>query len=87
MKIRFGYELVYDCPQNTAMILMLHAQPNSSQRLLIPDRIRPPSRLCRVRPIETATGIFALAWRFPRVASESALTDCWRIRVCRSRHF
>jgi transglutaminase-like putative cysteine protease len=39
MKIRFGYELVYDCPQNTAMILMLHAQPNSSQRLLIPDNL------------------------------------------------
>jgi transglutaminase-like putative cysteine protease len=39
MRIRFGYDLVYDCPQNTSMILMLHAQPNSSQRLVIPDNL------------------------------------------------
>jgi transglutaminase-like putative cysteine protease len=39
MRIRFGYELSYECPQNTSMILMLHAQPNAGQRLLIPDNL------------------------------------------------
>jgi transglutaminase-like putative cysteine protease len=37
MRIRFGYELVYHCPVDTSMILMLHAQPHAGQRLLIPD--------------------------------------------------
>jgi len=39
MKIRIGYELVYDCPVNTSMILMLHAQPGAGQHMLIPDRL------------------------------------------------
>ena len=37
MKIRFGYELVYWNTQATPMILSLHAQPSSSQRLLKTD--------------------------------------------------
>jgi transglutaminase-like putative cysteine protease len=37
MKIRFGYELVYGVPQAVPMVLMLHSQPNPSQRLLKPD--------------------------------------------------
>jgi transglutaminase-like putative cysteine protease len=40
MKIRFGYELVYSIPQPTSMILMLHAQPNPTQRLLAADHLR-----------------------------------------------
>lgn len=39
MKIRIGYELVYSCPIDTSMILMLHAQPGPGQRMLIPDRL------------------------------------------------
>ena len=39
MKIRIGYELVYNCPLDTSMILMLHAQPGGGQRMLIPDRL------------------------------------------------
>lgn len=40
MKIRFGYELVYSGPQPLSMILMLNAQPNPSQRLLVGDQMR-----------------------------------------------
>lgn len=40
MKIRFGYELEYCVPQNSAMILMLHSQPGPRQRLLRPDVMR-----------------------------------------------
>jgi transglutaminase-like putative cysteine protease len=47
MRIRFGYELVYECPQNTSMILMLHAQPNPGQRLLIPDNLSTDASLPR----------------------------------------
>jgi transglutaminase-like putative cysteine protease len=39
MKIRFGYELVYTCPQPMPMILMLHAHPSRIPDLLHPDRL------------------------------------------------
>ena len=40
MKIRFGYELAYNLLQSTPMVFMLHAAPNSTQRLLVPDTMR-----------------------------------------------
>ena len=39
MKIRFGYELVYSCPQPVPMILMLHTHPSRTRDLLRPDRL------------------------------------------------
>ncbi len=37
MKIRFGYELVYSCPQTTPMILMLHVHPSRIHHLVRAD--------------------------------------------------
>jgi len=37
LKIRVGFELVYDCPQPTPMILMLHIHPSRDADLLSPD--------------------------------------------------
>ena len=37
MKIRFGYEIVFHCPQATPMILLLNAAPQGGQHFLIPD--------------------------------------------------
>jgi transglutaminase-like putative cysteine protease len=39
MKIRFGYELVYNCQQPLPMILMLHVHPTRISDLLVPDRL------------------------------------------------
>jgi len=39
MKIRFGYELLYNCPQPVPMILMLHVHPSRIPDLLVPDRL------------------------------------------------
>jgi transglutaminase-like putative cysteine protease len=39
MKIRLGYELVYNCPQPVPMILMLHVHPSRVADLLVPDRL------------------------------------------------
>jgi transglutaminase-like putative cysteine protease len=39
MKIRFGYELVYSCPQPVPMILMLHAHPSRAGDLLRADQM------------------------------------------------
>jgi transglutaminase-like putative cysteine protease len=39
VKIRFGYELIYNVPQLTPMIFTLHSQPQGTQRLLLPDHL------------------------------------------------
>jgi transglutaminase-like putative cysteine protease len=39
MRIRFGYELVYSCPQPVPMILMLHAHSSRTPHLLRPDQM------------------------------------------------
>jgi transglutaminase-like putative cysteine protease len=45
MKIRAGYEIVYDCPHPTPMIVTLTVHPSRAADLLAPDRIRfnPPA--------------------------------------------
>jgi len=40
MKIRAGYEISYDCPQPTPMILTLSVHPSRFADLLTPDRVR-----------------------------------------------
>ena len=41
MKIRAGYEISYDCPQSTPMILTLSVHPSRFSDLPTPDRMRP----------------------------------------------
>ena len=40
MKIRAGYEIAYDCPQPTPMILALSVHPSRGLDLLTPDEMR-----------------------------------------------
>ena len=40
MQIRAGYEISYDCPQPTPMILTLSVHPSRFADLLTPDRMR-----------------------------------------------
>lgn len=40
MNIRFGYEITYYCAQPTPLVLMLHARPGPTQRLLVRDLMR-----------------------------------------------
>ena len=39
MQIRVGYELVYDCPQPTPMLLMLHIHHERSNDIVVPDHV------------------------------------------------
>lgn len=39
MKIRVGYELIYDCPQPTPMILSLNVHFSRASDLIIPDHL------------------------------------------------
>ena len=40
MQIRVGYELVYDCPQPTPMILALKIHPSRTSDIVVPDDLR-----------------------------------------------
>ena len=40
MNIRFGYELTYDCPQPTPMVLMLNVHPTRVDDLIVADDMR-----------------------------------------------
>src|SRR5690348_13879199 len=39
MQIRIGYELTYDCPQPTPMIVLLHVHFSRVSDLVIPDNL------------------------------------------------
>jgi transglutaminase-like putative cysteine protease len=39
MLIRVGYEIIYNCPQATPMILMVHVHYSRAQDIVIPDRV------------------------------------------------
>src|SRR5580692_5184940 len=39
MRLRVGYELIYDCPQPTPMMLMLHIHHTRAADLIVPDRM------------------------------------------------
>jgi transglutaminase-like putative cysteine protease len=39
MHIRVGYEIVYDCPQDTPMIFMLHVHYSRASDLVVPDHL------------------------------------------------
>ena len=71
MKIRFGYELVYDCVQpNALMILMLHAHPSRGiHDLLRPDDMR-YTRMFPSESITTDSAILARASKAPRRADQ-----------------
>ncbi|MDB5465284.1 MAG: transglutaminase [Phenylobacterium sp.] len=53
MRIRAGYEIVYECPQPTPMLLMLNVHPTRIGDLETPDVIRtdPPTALNQYRDI------------------------------------
>jgi len=39
MHIRVGYELLYDCPQPTPMVLMLNTHPSRVADIVVPDHL------------------------------------------------
>jgi transglutaminase-like putative cysteine protease len=39
MQLRVGYELIYDCPQQTPMVLMLNIHHTRANDIVVPDRM------------------------------------------------
>ncbi|MEP6702262.1 MAG: transglutaminase family protein, partial [Betaproteobacteria bacterium] len=81
MKIRIGYELVYDCPQPTPMILMLNVHFSRVSDLLTPDHMRlsPAIPLAGYRDSfgNWCTRILALAGE-TRISSDALIYDSGR---------
>ncbi len=71
MKIRFGYELVYSCPQPVPMILMLHTHSSRAADLLRADEMITRPQLAR----ETYVDVFGnTCTRIVAPAGETQLT-------------
>ena len=45
MQIRVGYELIYDCPQPTPMVLMLNIHHTRANDIVVPDRMTTDPRV------------------------------------------
>jgi hypothetical protein len=39
MQIRAGYEIIYNCPQDTPMILMVHIHYSRASDIVVPDQL------------------------------------------------
>ena len=71
MKIRVGYELVYDCPQPTPMILMLNVHYTRISDIVVPDHLIDQPSVPDHAPIATASATGAPASSRRRGASDS----------------
>ncbi len=78
MYIRYGYELIFSCPQSTPMILMLHTHPSRVADLIRPDTLctDPQSSLTLYSDIygNTSTRLIAPAGQF-RVTADALIAD------------
>ena len=78
VKIRFGYELEFDCSQPTPMILMLHVHPSRIHDLIRPDDMRvDPNIPCKIYHDafgNTCTRIEAPAGRI-RITTDALIGD------------
>jgi transglutaminase-like putative cysteine protease len=78
MNIRLGYELVYDCPQPTPMILRLHVHFSRASDLVVPDHLTttPPTPITAYRDGfgNWCNRIVAPKGRI-RIAADSVISD------------
>jgi hypothetical protein len=70
MLIRAGFDIAFECPAQTPMLLQLKIHPSRDADLLTPDRIASdPPLAMRDYLVSSATG--ARAWKFRRGSSHS----------------
>ena len=84
MKLRVGYELVYECPQSTPMMLMLNVHPSRRGDLETPDILRTDRS---VAMHEYVDGFGNLCSRVLAPAGRTTRSECWwsMIRSCSAR--
>ncbi len=78
MQIRYGYELIFSCPQSTPMVLMLHTHPSRVPDLIRPDTLvtEPQSSLSLYSDVygNTCTRLIAAPGHF-RVTADALIAD------------
>ena len=86
MRIRAGFEITYDCPPPTPMLLMLNVHPSRRGDLETPDIAahRPADRRAPVPSTASATSA-AASWRRPAASTLSADFVDPRQRRCPTR--
>jgi transglutaminase-like putative cysteine protease len=79
LEIRVGYELIYDCPQPTPMMLVLHIHYSRAADIIIPDHVTTspwlPLSAYRDGFGNWCTRLVAPAGRL-RIASAALVRDC-----------
>ena len=71
MRIRVGYELIYDCPQPTPMMLMLHIHHTRAPDIIVPDRVTTNPLV----PVTSYRDGFVAPTGQMRIASRAVLHD------------
>jgi hypothetical protein len=81
MRIRLGYDITYECPQPTPMLLLLRVHPTRENDLLSPDEVIPEPAV----PVQSyLDGFGNLCSRLTAPAGGAARTRGW-LRVGRKR--
>ena len=65
MKIKIGFEIAFDAPQPTPMVILLNIHPSRQADLLTPDQESRRVLRCRIRPttIVLATNVAVFSFR------------------------
>ena len=63
MRIRVGYELIYDCPQPTPMLLMLNVHHSRVGDIVVPDQLTTDPPLAVTRIVTGSETGAAGSWR------------------------
>ena len=87
MKLRVGYELVYECPQPTPMLLMLNTHASRAQDMLVPDHIYtdPPVPLSSIAIVRQSVHAAYRAARRAHAVARGGVRRAARSRAARSR--
>ena len=74
MQIRVGYELSYQLPQATPMLVTLHIHSSRVSDIIVPDHLV-TEPLVPIRATGTPSAIGSPAWSLPQVSFGFRLTE------------
>jgi transglutaminase-like putative cysteine protease len=79
MKIRVGFELVYECPQSTPMVLMLNVHPSRATDLVRPDHLHIAPMVPVTRYVDAFGNLCSRLVAPPgvlQIAADAVVADC-----------
>jgi transglutaminase-like putative cysteine protease len=79
MKIRVGFELAYECPQSTPMVLMLNVHPSRATDLVRPDHLHIAPMVPVTRYVDAFGNLCSRLVAPPgvlQIAADAVVADC-----------